>query len=173
MKRGRIGSSPSARRTLADEDLDVVRMDVGLGPDDLEQGAFGDDMTGAIDEDGEQVEGLVRERNANAVAPERPAGQVEPERRKIFHVTESNCDRNEATRPRFGPATGDEILPESYRRHGQWRSYRPPTVIQPLHPRHFVKNGFSSAGALASPVRGGSMAPLQPPGTAVGSPHFF
>jgi hypothetical protein len=29
----------------------------------------------------------VRERNANAVAPERPAGQVEPERRKIFHVT--------------------------------------------------------------------------------------
>ena len=44
-------------------------------------------MTGAIDEDGEQVEGLVRERNANAVAPERPAGQVEPERRKIFHVT--------------------------------------------------------------------------------------
>jgi len=36
-----------------------------------------------------------------------------------------------------------------------------------------VKNGSSSAGALASPVRGGPTAPLQPPGTAVGSPLFI
>ncbi len=71
---------------LADEDLDVVRMNVRLGPDGLEQGAFGDDMTGALDEHGEQVEGLVGERDACGVPPKRSAGQVEPERRKIFHV---------------------------------------------------------------------------------------
>ena len=72
---------------LADEDLDVVGMNVGLGPDGLEQGFLGDHVAGALHEHGKQVEGLVGERNAYAVAPEGSGGQVEPEGRKIFHVT--------------------------------------------------------------------------------------
>ena len=66
---------------------------------------------------------------------------------------------------------GDEILPKSYRNDrltpDPTGSYRNPTPAL-----YFVKNGLSSAGALASPVRGESMVPLQPPGTAVDSPHF-
>ena len=46
-------------------------MDVGVGPDGLEQGLLRDNVTGALDEDGEQLEGLVCEGNADAVPPER------------------------------------------------------------------------------------------------------
>ena len=98
---------------LADEDLDVVGMDVGLGPDGLEQGFLGDHVAGALDEHGEQVEGLVGERNPYAVPPEGSGGQVEPEGRKIFHVTKDNCDRNESRGGRSASGT---------------KSYRNPTA---------------------------------------------
>ena len=119
---------------LADEHLDVVWMDVGLGPDARQERLPGDDVAGALDEHGEHVEGLVGERNPNLIPPEASAAQVQREGRKIFHVSMSrpgHCDRNRS-RVHGWSDYGGEILPKSYRPHDNWRSYRALTVIQPL-----------------------------------------
>ena len=66
MKRGRIGWSPSPP-DLPDEHLDVVGVDVNLGPNRGEQVLLGDQVAGPLDEDGEDVEGLVRQRDPDVI----------------------------------------------------------------------------------------------------------
>ena len=71
---------------LPDEHLDVVGVDVNLGPDRGEQVLLGDQVAGPLDEDGEDVEGLVRQRDPDVIPPKRSAWDVEPERCEILHV---------------------------------------------------------------------------------------
>ena len=53
-------------------------------------------MAGALHEDGEQVEGLVGERDANVVAPQLLPVRSSLKGAKYFTFCEENCDRNGA-----------------------------------------------------------------------------
>ena len=81
---------------LADQHFDVVGVHVAVGPDRLEQCLLRDNVAGALDEDGEQLDGLVCERNLDVVPPERLVAWIERERCEILHsqlaiVTESHA----------------------------------------------------------------------------------
>ena len=162
MNRGRTGSSPSARRISPMSTLTLSGWTWVSGQTLVEQRLPGDDVAGALDEHGEQVEGLVGERNPNLIPLE--AFGWSGRARKA-----QNISRFQSVRPAIVTETGHATTAgrirgaKSYRNPTDattgWRSYLAPTVIQPLYPRVFVKNGGSSAGALASPVSGGPIGP--------------
>ena len=97
---------------LADEHLDVVGMNVGVGPDGAEQGIAANDVPGPVDEDPQDLEGFMSERNPGMSAPERPPLGVNPERSEIFHVGGLSPVAGECGALTDGAAP---ILPKYYR----------------------------------------------------------
>ena len=71
---------------FAYEDLDVIWMDVGVGPDGAEQDVPGDHVTRLLDEHAKNMEGFVRQGDPDVPPPERLRRKVHPERCKILHV---------------------------------------------------------------------------------------
>ena len=156
MKRGeRVVAERAAN--LADENLDVVGMDVGIGPDRLEQSVFGHHVPGAVDEQRQQVERLVRERTRTwSRHSVRPAGSS-LKGAKYFTFSTSIVTES----GRHGDPVRGVDGAKSYRNptvaSDGWRSYRAPTVIQPLWPRlfveewHFVRPALSPRRSAAGP----------------------
>ena len=97
---------------LADEHLDVVGVNVGVGPDRAEQGIATNDVPGPVDEDPQDLEGFMSERNPGMSAPERPPLGVNPERSEIFHVGGLSPVAGECGALTDGAAP---ILPKYYR----------------------------------------------------------
>ena len=170
MKRGRTGSSPSARRISPTSTLTLSGWTWVSGQTASSRMSLATTCPARSTSTASRSNALRVIATRTLFRSSVLRAQVELERCKILHFTDFNCDR---TRPRGDrSAVRGRNLTRILPRLDVWRSYRSPTAIQPSFPRFFEKNGVSSAGALASPVRGGPMAPLQPPGTAVGSPHF-
>ena len=138
---------------LADQHFDVVGMHVAVGPDRLEQCLLRDNVAGALDEDGEQLEGLVRERNPDVIPPERLVASVQRERCEILHsqlaiVTESHAGM---TVQLVEGRNLTEILPRPRSAAILPASYRNPTTVPTIFREEWPFVGRRSR--LAGPRR--------------------
>ena len=70
---------------FADQDFDVVRVHVSVGPDGLEQGVTRHDTARAVDQAPEHGKSLVRQADTRLALPEGFRGGIEPERVEMLH----------------------------------------------------------------------------------------
>jgi hypothetical protein len=84
-KRRPFGAVIEGASQFVDQDLDVVRLHVGLGPHVRQDLVVGDHFAGAIEETGQQQGGLAGQRDDPPGPAEGVYARVEPEWRKVFH----------------------------------------------------------------------------------------
>ena len=71
---------------FTDQHLDVLRLDVRVGPDASENLLVRHQLATCLDKAGEDIGGFSRYLDLTSASPERPARRVKPIRQKVFHA---------------------------------------------------------------------------------------